>query len=75
MERDSLIDDMIMEQGRLTAAVHQAAGGDVPGWLAAREDFRSAWQRALADARQANVADFSLYSVTCRKLLDLGRIA
>jgi glutamate dehydrogenase len=75
MERDSLIDDMIMEQSRLTAAVYTSTEGNVAGWLAAREPFHAAWQRVMDDARHANLQDFSLYSVTCRKLLDLGRVA
>jgi glutamate dehydrogenase len=74
MERDALIDDMVMEQTRLAARVY-ATGGALDGWLAARPAFRSAWQQAIDDARQANVADFSLYAVTCRKLLNLGGTA
>jgi hypothetical protein len=74
MERDALIDDMVMEQTRLAGRVY-ATGGALDGWLAARPAFRSAWQQAIDDARQANVADFSLYAVTCRKLFNLGGAA
>ena len=75
MERDSLMDDLVMEQGRLAALVHQHAGGDVDAWLAANPILRNGWSRTVEDAQHASTTDFSLYAVTCRKLIDLGRQA
>jgi glutamate dehydrogenase len=73
MERDSLIDDMVMVQSQLTADVHTNAAGDVAGWLESHAELRDSWHRAMEETRHANLQDFSLFSVTCRKLLDLGR--
>jgi glutamate dehydrogenase len=73
MERDSLIDDLIMEQGRLASLVYQSCAGDVDEWLTVNEELIDGWDRTMDDARHASVADFSLYAVTCRKLIDLGR--
>jgi glutamate dehydrogenase len=73
MERDSLIDDLVMEQGRLAAQVQQSRrrrrglAGVTPDLRRslARRSWRTPSTRALPD--------FSLYAVTCRKLIDLGR--
>ncbi|MEQ8485948.1 MAG: NAD-glutamate dehydrogenase [Pseudomonadales bacterium] len=73
IERDSLIDDLVMERGRLAAQVQQQGGGDVAAWLAGRTAFADAWRRAVELIQHAATADFSLYAVTCRKLIDLGR--
>jgi glutamate dehydrogenase len=73
LERDSLVDDMVMEQGRLAAHVHQESGGDVDAWLTARRAFAASWHQTIEDAQHAAATDFSLYAVTCRKLIDLGR--
>jgi glutamate dehydrogenase len=73
MERDSLIDNLVMEQGRLAALIHRDCAGDVDEWLAANRSLAEGWQRTIDDARHASITDFSLYAVTCRKLIDLGR--
>jgi len=75
MERDSLIDDMVTEQGRLAAVIQQTTGGDVGAWLAARSGLVSAWDAAIDTAQHAGSQDFSLFAITCRKLMDLGRAA
>ncbi len=75
MERDSLIDDLVMEQGRLAAQVHSETQGDVEAWLAANGPTLRAWRHTIEDAQHATAPDFSLYAVTCRKLIDLGRRA
>ena len=31
------------------------------------------WRRIIDDAQHAATTDFSLFAVTCRKLIDLGR--
>jgi len=72
MERDSLMDDMVMEQGRLAALVCEA-GGDVATWLDAHPQLLQGWQAIIEEAQHATTTDFSLYAVTCRKLIDLGR--
>jgi glutamate dehydrogenase len=73
IERDSLIDDLVMEQGRLAALVYQTCGGDVDEWLEANAAVVDGWQRTIGAAQHASAADFALYAVTCRKLVDLGR--
>ncbi|MEQ8859671.1 MAG: NAD-glutamate dehydrogenase [Pseudomonadales bacterium] len=73
MERDSLIDDMVMQQGNLAALVHQESGGDVDAWLNANPTLTAGWSHIIEDAQHASTTDFSLYAVTCRKLIDLGR--
>ncbi|MFW6094760.1 MAG: NAD-glutamate dehydrogenase domain-containing protein, partial [Pseudomonadota bacterium] len=73
MERDSLVDDLVTEQGRLAARVHQQCGGDVAAWLQSNAAVLAGWNRTMEDARHAATADFSLYAVTCRKLIELGR--
>ncbi len=75
IERDSLIDDLVMEQGRLAASVHKDNDGDVEAWLEANRSLLESWNRTVDDARHATTPDFSLYAVTCRKLIDLGRRA
>jgi glutamate dehydrogenase len=73
MERDSLIDDLVMEQGRLAALVLRDCAGNVEEWLEANRALADGWQRTIDDARHASISDFALYAVTCRKLIDLGR--
>ncbi|MFU8815864.1 MAG: NAD-glutamate dehydrogenase [Pseudomonadales bacterium] len=73
MVRDSLIDDLIMEQGRLAATVHRTCAGDVEAWLAVNQSLVQGWQRTIEDAQHASTPDFSLYAITCRKLIELGR--
>jgi len=75
MERDSLIDDIVMEQSRLAAQVCLAGHDNLTDWLLTRETFMDGWQRVIEEAQHATGPDFSLYSVTCRKLLDLGSMA
>jgi glutamate dehydrogenase len=73
MERDSLIDDLIMEQGQLAALAYQHCAGDVDEWLTQNAELIDGWDRTLDAARHAAAADFALYAVTSRKLIDLGR--
>jgi glutamate dehydrogenase len=75
LERDSLVDDMVMEQGRLAALVYQSCNGDVDAWLEANPALLRGWQHTIEDAQHATTPDFSLYAVTCRKLIELGRRA
>ena len=73
MERDSLIDDLVMEQGRLAAIAYRTCAGDVDAWLAVNQALVEGWQHSIEDAQHASTPDFSLYAITCRKLIDLGR--
>ena len=75
MERDSLIDDMVTEQGRLAALVQRQCAGNVDQWLLERPPLVTAWNAAIDAAQHANTQDFSLFAITCRKLIDLGRAA
>ncbi|MEZ5558926.1 MAG: NAD-glutamate dehydrogenase [Pseudomonadales bacterium] len=75
MERDALQDDMVTEQGRIAATVYREAQGDVSAWLARHPLLGTAWNNAIEAAQHANTSDFSLFAVTCRKLMDLARNA
>jgi glutamate dehydrogenase len=76
MERDALLDDVTSHQGSLATRVLQHGGRDDPvaTWLAANSEFTDAWRAAIESAQQAAVQDFSLFSMTCRKLNDLCRM-
>jgi NAD-specific glutamate dehydrogenase len=73
MERDSLVDDITTHQGMLAARCLTQSGGDVRLWLTAQERFALDWGRLIEEAQQASVQDFSMFSMTCRKLGDLCR--
>ncbi len=84
MERDLLLDDLLTDHGELAAIIlHKGASdgeaGDeataVDAWLAGREQFARAWRTTLEGAQRASHADFSMLSMTCRKLHDLIRTA
>jgi len=76
MERDALLDDVTSHQGSLATRVLQDAQGTdkVAVWLAGNAEFTEAWRGAIESAQQAAVQDFSLFSMTCRKLNDLCRM-
>ncbi len=73
MERDNLVDDMVMEQGRLAALVHEHSGSDIDAWVAAHPHFVDGWRGIIEEAQRATAADFSLYAVTCRKLIEMRK--
>jgi glutamate dehydrogenase len=73
MERDALLDDVMTEQGKLAISVLEEADGDMDAWLGARQSFVAEWRRVIGDAQHAAQQDFSIFSMTCRKLADLGR--
>ncbi|MCZ6460490.1 MAG: NAD-glutamate dehydrogenase, partial [Gammaproteobacteria bacterium] len=73
MERDSLLDDITTYQGVLAAHCLAESDGDVKAWLSSHGRFAGDWTRVLEDAQHASVQDFSMFSMTCRKLGDLCR--
>jgi glutamate dehydrogenase len=73
MERDSLLDDIITHQSSLAAHTLNDTGGDIQGWLSIHHEFAQNWRATIEDAQHAAVADFSMFSMTCRKLDDLCR--
>ena len=73
MERDSLLDDITTYQGVLAAQCLAESDGDVQAWLSSHGRFAADWNRVLEDAQHASVQDFSMFSMTCRKLGDLCR--
>ncbi len=73
MERDSLLDDITTHQSSLAAHRLNGTGGDARGWLSMHGDFAHSWRATIEDAQHAAVPDFSLFSMTCRKLNDLCR--
>jgi glutamate dehydrogenase len=80
MERDLLLDDLLTDHGELAAIIHThaptdgAVDGDaaaVNAWLAGHTQFARAWRVTLESAQRTSGADFSMLSMTCRKLHDL----
>ncbi len=81
MERDLLLDDLMTEQGMLAARISTDlfASGDaatdgaaIDRWIQQRPLFARAWRAAIDNAQRAMTQDFSLLSMTCRKLADLA---
>ena len=73
MERDSLLDDVATHQSRLAAAAVSHADGDIDQWMRSNQIFTQSWQRTIENIEHAGAPDFSLYSMTGRKLDDLCR--
>jgi glutamate dehydrogenase len=80
MERDLLLDDLLTDHAVLAACVNadltesdpaSVNGVAVERWLRQRTQFTRAWRGALDSAQRATTQDFSLLSMTCRKLHDL----
>ena len=82
MERDALIDDLATQQSELTVAVARATASDtaiepsqrVADWLASNPTFASNWRSVIDNARRATTPSFAMYSMTCRKLVDLTKM-
>jgi len=65
-------------RGTLTADVLQVIDGEVEQgverWLSERPEFVENWHRVIEEAQRSGIQEFSLYSMTCRKLGDLMRL-
>jgi len=72
MERDSLLDDVVTQQCALAALVYRS-GEAVDRWLAGQQTFCDNWLRVLDDIAHTGQSDFAMYSMACRKLIDLCR--
>ena len=73
MERDSLSDEVVTHQAALVARCFKETDGDVAAWVAQREDFVRDWRRIIEEVQHAKVQEFSMFSMTCRKLNNLCR--
>jgi glutamate dehydrogenase len=78
LERDLVLDDLMTAHATLAAHIDADVGsGDdgaaVDRWVGSRPQFARAWRAALQSAQGASSQDFSLLSMTCRKLGDLVR--
>ncbi|HTK99455.1 MAG TPA: NAD-glutamate dehydrogenase [Pseudomonadales bacterium] len=79
MERDLLLDDLMSDQAALAARICNedcASGGEsdaVDRWAARQGAFVRAWRAVIEGPQRATTQDFSLLSMTCRKLGDLIR--
>jgi NAD-specific glutamate dehydrogenase len=78
LERDLLLDDLMTAHATLAAhiAAHAGSGDEgatVDRWVASQPQFARAWRAALESAQGASKSDFSLLSMTCRKIGDLIR--
>ena len=77
MERDLLLDDLMNDHAALAAriGVEETVGvgesGAVDRWVARQDAFMRSWRAAIDGPQRAVVQDFSLLSMTCRKLGDL----
>jgi len=82
MERDLLVDDLMTNHALLAASINAdlvtsgTSGTDAPAierWLLDHQQFARAWRAAIDSAQRATTQDFSLFSMTYRKLGDLRR--
>jgi glutamate dehydrogenase len=73
MERDSLSDEIVTHQAALVARALQEAGGDVDAWIGQRQVFVRDWRRIVEEAQHTSSQEFSMFSMTCRKLSNLCR--
>ena len=82
MERGLLLDDLMMDQAALAAhievdllaneeTVNDAAA--IERWSQRELSFAGTWRATIANAQRATVQDFSLLSMTCRKLGELTK--
>ncbi len=81
MERDLLLDDLMSQQAMLAARIGRdlvergesaTNAAAIDRWLQQRPLFARAWRAAIDNAQRATTQDFSLLSMTCRKLADLA---
>jgi len=78
MEREALVDELVTQHAALAALVHHSQP-DLPDeeavttWIASVADLVATWRRALDSAQRSTTQDFSLFSMTLRKLGDLTR--
>jgi len=78
LERDLVLDDLMTAHATLAAQINADTGVGEDGaavdrWVASRPQFARAWRAALQSAQGVSSQDFSLLSMTCRKLGDLVR--
>jgi glutamate dehydrogenase len=82
MERDLLLDDLMMDQAALAARIDadlfaESAspidGAAIERWLHRQQSFGRTWRTTIENAQRASVQDFSLLSMTCRKLDELTK--
>gem|GEM_PF-5835139 len=73
MERDSLSDEVVTHQAALAVRALQEAGGDVSVWTDQRQAFVRDWRRIVEEVQHTSTQEFSMFSMTCRKLSNLCR--
>ncbi len=79
MERDLLLDDLMNDHAGLAARIgveEGVSGGEsdaVDRWIARQGAFMRSWRAVIEVPQRATAQDFSLLSMTCRKLGDLMR--
>ncbi len=80
MERDLLLDDLMMDQAALAARIDadlvangatRVDGAAIDRWIAGQQAFTRTWRATIDNAQCATVQDFSLLSMTCRRLDEL----
>ncbi|NJN52529.1 MAG: NAD-glutamate dehydrogenase [Gammaproteobacteria bacterium] len=78
MERDALVDELVTQHAALAAMALRSANGAtgadaVTRWMESQAHLVATWRQALDSAQRASSQDFSLFSMTLRKLGDLTR--
>ena len=82
MERDLLLDDLMMDQAALAARIDadlvangetEVDGAAIDRWIAGQQAFTRTWRATIDNAQRATVQDFSLLSMTCRRLDELTK--
>ena len=77
MERDALLDELVTLHATLAAGIHNDDGVEisrcVDAWLSDHAGLVGSWRRTLEEAQRTTTPDFSLFSMTLRKLGDLTK--
>ena len=82
MERDLLLDDLMMDHAALAARIDAELRVDgatvidaaaIERWLQREQSFLRTWRTTIYNAQRAATQDFSLLSMTCRKLDELTK--
>ena len=66
LERDELLDELVTYRAKLAVVA-----ADMQSWYAAQSAFAETWQRTVERALNAESDDYSLFTMTCRRLGDL----
>lgn len=79
LAREAFREDLDWQQRALTVGILKLKGGArniekrIDGWVEQHEDLVTRWQQMLTEFKATEDAEFSMYSVALRELLDLAQ--